>query len=482
MSPEYARVVANLKKMRARFEARSKDRRLTEDLLRMAYGSWASRVPRMPGEPRGKDKRMVVPDLLGFLLRSFSYLYRTEPVRVAEDEAAQEIFSRKLWTYDDGLSATMTLADQLARVAGTVLLVATWTPAPDGRESSRTPDSDGYQTEVITSDAFEVLPSADPRYPLAVVAKVGAGWMYWDDEYAVRLTAKWEPVTEMVPDEAEGGAVPSWGIPHGYGRPPVVAVQNVPRWGDTYAPRMGGDDLYQSILNLGAQIRELGWTAMLQRGQPYMTGDKKEQLVLAPDAVVQVSQGGSFGVAANNANLDGMTAALRSILDLFAVSLGLPSRTFRIERASAVSGVAIMLDQQELEADRQSRAVIFGGAERRLARLVSAMEAALGVTLPPEVRTSYRQPDPIISFDERLRRVQWLWEASLIAPADAVAELYPNATPQEIMGRLERARAAALAGEYTLLGVGGRTPTSGGGVRLGESGSDDDDSANADGE
>jgi hypothetical protein len=459
MPVEYDQIKSNITKMLARYRGRTQEIRLTKNLLSMAYEGWAGKIPKMPGEPTGKDKRTVTPDLLGFLLRSFSYLYRTEPVRYAPDEMSAEILNRKLWTYDDGLSATLTTADSLARICGTVLVGLTWVPSPDG--SIQGDDDDGYQTEVITSDCFEVLPSADPRYPRAVIAKMGCGWMYWDDVASVALNAKWEPVGMRGP---EGQGVMY--LEHGYGAPPFVVVQNLPRWGETIAPRMGNDDLYRSMCNLGAHIRELGWTAMLQRGQPWMSGEKKEQLVLAPDAIVQVGQGGTFNIAANNANLDGMTNALRSILDLFATSLGLPSRTFRVERASAVSGVAIMLDQQELEADRQQRAVIFRGAERRLARQVARMEAAAGTEISGDMSVTFRQPDPIISFDERLKRVQWQWRAGLISPEDAVAELYPSATPDEVHMRVERARAAAAAGQVELLGAGGRTPATGGAVQL----------------
>lgn len=432
MPVEYSAIIANINAMKTRFNARAKHRQMTADLLAMAYKGWAAKIPRMPGEPSSKDKHAVVPDLLGFLLRSFGHLYRTQPERTAADKASGGVLERKLWGYDEGLTSAMALADQLVRICGTVALGLTWVPAEDGREESATDDSDGYRAEVIASDCFEVLPSADPRYPHAIIAKMGAGWVYWDRMVRVALTSKWE-----IAKGEEG-----WAFEHGLDTLPFVIIQNVPRWSDTYAPRMGGDDLYRSILNLGAQLRELGWTAMLQRGQPFMTGTPKEQIVLAPDAIVKVEQAGSFGIAPAAADLEGMTATLRSILDLLATSLGLPSRTFRVERASAVSGVAILLDQQELEADRQQRVTIFSGAERRAARCVAQQEAALNNTLiNGTVRVSFRQPDPIITFDDRMKRVEWLRGEGMISRADALAELYPSATPEEITARLARAEA-----------------------------------------
>lgn len=450
MQTAYSEVLGTIKAMRAKFDARSKDRKMTEDLLSMAYKGYTSKIPRMPAEPGSKRKHAVAPDILGFLLKSFSYLYRTEPVRtpLSEAEADGEFLRDKLWGYDDGLTSALALADGLARISGTVLLSLEWTPAPDGRLESQTDTSDGYRVEVITSDCFEVAGGADPRYPDAVIAKVGCGWVYWDRTYRVALNDKWEPMAVVIDGEAVIFEE------HGLGVVPFVVVQNVARWQKTYAPRMGGDDLYQTILNLGAHFREFGWTAMLQRGQPYMSGEKKEQVLLAPDAVVHVGAGGSFGIAASNANLSGMAEAVRHLLVNLAVCLGLPSRTFKVETSTATSGVAILLDHQELEADRQQRVTIFRGVEERCATLAATSHNALnGTGIDGRMRVGFRQPDPIITFDERLKRVTFLESKGLIAPEDALAELYPAATPEEIKARLERAAAAKALTDATATAV-----------------------------
>lgn len=454
MQTEYDVVLGRIKAMRVKFDERGKDREMTDKLLEMAFEGYASKIPRMPAEPKTKNKRTVAPDILGFLLRSFSYLYRTEPVRtpLAEDEASQDFLRDKLWGYDDGLTSALALADQLTRISGTVLVGLTWTPAPDGRDESQTDTSDGYRAEVITSDHFEVSGGIDPRYPDAVVAKMGRGWVYWDRTYRVALSEdKWEALAVVNPDGSKTVL-----FEHGLGVVPFVVVQNIARWPKTYAPRMGGDDLYTSILNLGAHFREFGWTAMLQRGQPYMSGDKKDQILIAPDAVVHVGAGGSFGIAANAANLSGMAEAVRNLLINFATCLGLPSRTFKVETSQATSGVAILLDHQELEADRQQRVTIFRGVEERCAQVAAVSHSAqFGKALDGRMRVGFRQPDPIITFDERLRRVEALESRGWISPEDFIAELYPSATPEEITARLERAALAKASAGVAVGDVGG---------------------------
>jgi len=440
MQTAYSEVLTRIKSMRAKFEGRSKDRKMTENLMEMAFKGYASKIPRMPAEPGSKNKRTVAPDILGFLLKSFSYLYRTEPVRtpLSPVEADGEFLRDKVWGYDDGLTSALSLADALARISGTVLLALEWTPAPDGRLSSQTTTSDGYRAEVITSDCFEVAGGSDPRYPDAVIAKVGEGWVYWDQVYRVALSDKWEPLAVV-----RDGEAPEIFVEHQLGTLPFVVIQNIARWPKTYAPRMGGDDLYQTILNLGAHFREFGWTAMLQRGQPYMSGEKKEQVLLAPDAVVHVGAGGSFGIAPSQANLEGMATAVRHLLVNLATCLGLPSRTFKVDTSTATSGVAILLDHQELEADRQQRVTIFRGVEERCAILAATSHNGLnGTRIDGRMRVGFRQPDPIITFDERLKRVTFLESRGMISPEDVLAEMYPAATPEEITARLERAAAA----------------------------------------
>lgn len=446
MQTAYDEVVKAIKSMRVKFESRDKDRKMTGQLMDMAFKGYASKIPRMPAEPGSKNKRTVAPDILGFLLKSFSYLYRTEPVRtpLSEAPADGEFLRDKLWGYDDGLTSALALADALARISGTVLLSLVWTPAPDGRFESQTSTSDGYRADVITSDNFEVGGGTDPRYPDAVIAKMGCGWVYWDRTYRVALNEKWEPMAVVVGEERVILAE------HGLGVVPFVVVQNVARWPKTYAPRMGGDDLYGAILNLGAHFREFGWTAMLQRGQPYMSGEKKEQVLLAPDAVVHVGAGGTFGIAASAANLEGMATAVRHLLVNLSTCLGLPSRTFKVDVTTATSGVAILLDHQELEADRQQRVTIFRGVEERCALLAATSHNGTnGTAIDGRMRVGFRQPDPIITFDERLRRVTFLDSLGLIAPEDVIAELYPSATPEEITARLERAAAAKALTDAT---------------------------------
>lgn len=455
MQTEYDVVLSRIKAMRVKFDERGKDREMTDKLLDMAFEGYASKIPRMPAEPKSKNKRTVAPDILGFLLRSFSYLYRTEPVRspLAEDEASQDFLRDKLWGYDDGLTSALALADQLARISRTVLVGLTWTPAPDGRDESQTATSDGYRAEVITSNHFEVSGGVDPRYPDAVIAKMGRGWVYWDRTYRVEVSAdKWEPLAVVNPDGSKTVL-----FEHGLGVVPFVVVQNIARWPKTYAPRMGGEDLYQSILNIGAHFREFGWTAMLQRGQPWVAGKVADGILIAPDAVVKVDQGGTFGIAANEANLSGMAEAVRHLLVTFATCLGLPSRIFKMETGLPTAGISIALDMEALEADRQQRVTIFKGVEERCAQVAAASHSAqFGKALDGRMSVGFRQPDPIITFDERLKRVEALDARGWIAPKDFIAELYPSATPEEIEARLERAREAKASAGVAVAGdVGG---------------------------
>lgn len=418
-------IKANISSMMGEALKRRNKTQITKLLKEMAYESWNSKIPRMPAEPTNKDKRGIVPDILGFLLRSFSYLYRTPPVRTSEDPVSASVFQKKLWTYDGGLDPSLVLADQWLRLSGSILLQVSWVETPDG-SPSLWDGEDGFKITPYSSDQFAVKPGVNPQYPEAIIIKKGNGWQYWD-------------ALSTCDSDGQGKNVDNI-IQHNIGILPFVLVQNVAGWPDPIAPRMGTDDIYTTIKNIGFMIREMGWAAVLQRGQPWVSGEPKEQILIAPDATVKVEAGGSFGIAPNAANLDGMMSVLENYLTVVAVTLGLPSRTFKIERSTAMSGVAIQLDQMELESDRQQREVIFRGVEERIARIVAYMEIASGRhnvdTIKPQMSIRFRQPEPIMSFAERKGRAEFVWKNQLCSPEFVLAELYPSASADEIAGIL----------------------------------------------
>jgi hypothetical protein len=327
-------------------------------------------------------------------------------------------------------SSDLVLSDQFLRLSGSILLQVSWLETPDGNPSPWDGE-DGYKITPYTSDQFLTLDGVSPQYPEAVLIKKGSKWEYWDALFTCETDERGKSIANP--------------FAHNMGILPFVLAQNIASWPDAIAPRMGTDDIYVTIKNFGGMMREMGWTALLQRGQPWIAGEAKEQIMLAPDATIKVEQGGTFGVAANAANLEGMMKVLEDFLTILTVSLGLPSRTFKIDRSSAISGVAIQLDQMELESDRQNRTVIFRGIEERIARIVAHQEIAAGRatvnTIKPQISIRFRQPEPIMTYAERQGRATWMWSNKLCSPNFAVGELYPSASIEEVRKVLDEGEA-----------------------------------------
>jgi len=412
------KTLTGLRKIKDRWIANLSNKIQTEKLIEMSEGKWASSIPKMPKEPLANNKRTVAPNILGFILDSFSYLYRNAPVRKVDANYSLKLAKERLWEFDLGLDTVMQRADSLARVSGTVLLELCYF-----KEDSVFGEK-GFRVKPHSSDKFEAVFDQDSRYLTAVTIKNGSGYIYWDKTYRVEFDSWWTPIMQ-----ANG----EYYFKHELGCVPFVPFQNAYS-DEVIANNMGGKDLWQNITNLGSYLRECGWTALLQRGQPVVTGELKAELILAPDYAIKLEEGATFDIKPNNANLAEIRATVQFMFDLFARCMGLPSRTFRIDSRDAISGVAIQLDTADLESDRKRRVPQARDCERRLLKRASEILAKVEAeTLDIKgFDIVYSQPDTVTVFSDRLQRVGALYAQKLISPVDMVTELYPSRSEKDL--------------------------------------------------
>ena len=420
------KILPSLRKLKDNWIKNMVDKIRTADLIEMSEGKWANSIPKMPKEPIGNSKRTVAPNILGFILDSFSYLYRNSPVRKLGNNYSFKLAKDRLWDFDLGIDPTMQKVDSLARVSGTVLLELCYY-----KETSVFKEK-GFRVRPHSSDKFEAVFTDDPRYITACVIQNGNGWVYWDDKYRVEFDSFWTPYPSI-----DGEIY----YEHKLGCVPFVPFQN--SYSDeVIANNMGGKDLWHNILNLGSYLRECGWTAMLQRGQPVVTGELKRELILAPDYAIQLDEGAAFDIKANNANLAEIRSTVQFMFDLFARCMGLPSRTFRIDSRDAISAVSVQVgDFADLESDRQRRVPQARDCEKRLIKRASEILVQVeGVTLDISgFEITFNQPDTVTVFSDRLQRVGALYAQKLISPVDFVSELYPTRSEKELADFISRA-------------------------------------------
>lgn len=433
------------------------DRKRARRLHDMALGDWADRIPRMPAEPanRAAERPKYAPNFLGQALRALDTLYSEEPDRAIPDsEQTEEWAERALWGFGLGLSTTLARADSLTLLLGTSLLVPAWKAAPDAARSlraallgdERTVDAsaDGVEVLCLARYQFEILANElDPRHAEAVLILMGAHdgkpvHHYWDRENFARLV-------DFKPQPIGDGAETI--VAHGLDDHPCVVCRNDEAELSTYSSGWGGADLEKNLLAIGSLFREYGWTAKLQRGQPYIVGEAT-QLILAPDAAWELKAGGTAGILANNANLTGQRDALMLHLQAWAQTVGLPARAFSFGAdRQAMSGIAIALDQQEITAHRNRRQKTTrlweGAVTRKAAMLYTAARQTnrlQTVPLDPSSLSIKYQPLPtIVTFEEKRQRLEFLASHGWLAPEDALAELYPDISADEIAARIERA-------------------------------------------
>lgn len=403
------------------------------DRLRVYRGDARWLVCKMPAESdrhfAGKPK--LTPPLLPHALRQISFLYDIPPHRMSEDAATWE---RIFWAYgSSGFNGVEHFALPMAKLLGQVHCWYEVTKSPfEPRDVMRAAQGRillgdvlaGISARTWTSDKVVALPSnvdgtvaqalllfdaivvdlavADPTgvHP-AAHGSIVERWFYVDDTFVgvILHTRDSDDWTVMPAPDGNGHLVP-----HGLGLLPVQSQPWTidPNQDGYWVEPWGGVDLLPNLGEVYTQLSEYMWTARLQRGQPVGRGITSAPL--GPDHIVELGKEptSTFTILDNSANLTGMKESVTTALEILAKSLGLPSRTFRLDDTAAMSGIAIALDSGELEDQRRGDEQTWRFNEAMahyMAGKVWAVRA--GDTLAQDVTVAFSPLSPILTQDQR---------------------------------------------------------------------------------
>jgi hypothetical protein len=484
--------------------------------IRVYDGEAQHLVRMMPAEDPAhfRAKPKLTPPLLTHSLRQISFIYDIPPHRLS---GQSDEWEKMFWGYGGGgFDSALHSGLPLAKLCGQVhawyrTARSPFEPVQFLRtEEGRTPlpDDPGVVTDLWTSDQVVALENPfDARHAQALAlfgACVGAPsldlgkgkaeiWHYLDEEWYGQLwhnpqSRQWRMGT--VPDPETGRIVNL--VPHGQGMLPVQSMPWVfdPAQKGYWVKPWAGADLLDNLAAIYSQLTEYMWTARLQRGQP--VGRGVTDLPLGPDHMVMLSEttASDFTIIPNNANLAGMLESVTASLSLLAKTLGLPSRTFRIEDTAAMSGIAIVLDRGELEDQRRGDEQTWrrneAVAHQIVARLMSVRDMA---DLSPDVTTAYTPLAPVLTQEQLLATVELerregsmslremkqtlhrdlpdnvvdvLLEAAAIegaSGADVARQALNGAQVTALQGILESVALGALAPEAALIAIQNAFPT-----------------------
>ena len=470
--------MGQITQLKRRWDAFKTEREHAEKLHHMARGTWGHCIRKWPHEPwwhaDPRYRGRFAPNLLGMALKQLSYLYDEEPARTMDVGSEEDWADSRLWGFGNGLSVAMSSADTLARLHGVCLLYPVFKPTPDaartlramvqdgqplddvvGRDVGAIGDQAGVEFVALPREHFEVLPNAlDRRHAEAVVLWMGTRDVqdagpdgsnvegtksvhvhhYWDREYFAVLH-DFDPVAL----NKEGEKI----VPHGMADHPLVTVRNTLDGVTFFGDPMGGHDLWENMLQVGALWREYGWAARLSRGQPYVIGKLEGFDGMAPDTVWQIGTpdgGGATGAGIlQPANLNTLRQACLDHMEILAQTLNLPSRAFRLNERASMSGVAIALDRAELDDDRRTRIKLARGWERSVHRKAAMLwNAAKAATINGGMDVMFRPLPQMVTFEERLKRLQFLYANGLVSDEDVIKEMYPDLTQTQVDERLGR--------------------------------------------
>lgn len=418
-------------------------------------GNSTKYIPSMPSEPdwHKAAKPHFNPGLTKKAVDTLSYLYSDEPQRTV-GEGQEDAWKQSLWDFGSGLTNTLKKADGKIRLLGQVGLLIHYTPNPDLPRDQwpavHDPAEAGADLEIITPDRCAVLPNAwNSRFADAVIYKIGkiriydnqaqkyvtkSLFGYWDNQVYMAVVNKGAAgIASFKPVESPGPAGELGLVhPHPYGTIPIAWLREEDPDPDSFwAPMWGGPDLLSNLTSVAQLWTEYLWTSMLQRGQPYSTGDAKVEGSLAPDSILKITgEGVNFGIASNGANLSGIQKALETTLEVLANVMGLPSRSFKIDDTAYRSGVAIHLSRAELADDRNARINKAQKWEKDIHTLAErVLEPHKGSATPSGyVSTSYPDIDDETP-DQLLNRVKSeVQDLGIMSLVEARLALHPGET------------------------------------------------------
>jgi len=417
-----------LQDIQAAWTAGHEARARAEAYHRIFEGNWIRALPAMPHETAEHAslsyRRPFATRLPAFLVSVYSTLYAKPTRRTAE---AEDWAKETVWP---GLDLAMLELDSITRLHGTGLGLVYWDEPTQTAPLYSIPR---HRFEVIWSDTARRVPHA-----VIVLYQYNHGkpvYHYWDDTWFMVLNQDLNPISMQV-----GQVVTA--LEHGLGRIPALIARNADVGCDgLYGVPLGGYDAVDNMLSIGRLLRELGYTAALQRGQPVFRGKPQGNTTLGPDSPIEVGDQGDFTIVPNNANLEGMSNVFQLLVNQFTMSAGLPPNLFSADQlSSSVSGVSLLLRRAELTMDREKRAQQFRMLEQHTHEIAAGWWQVAGLgTVDPAMSITYPQIPLWRTFQERLETVKTLREAGAMSREDALREVYPDESPEAIQDRIDRA-------------------------------------------
>lgn len=453
-------VKSRVKKLQKLWKKRENSRHSCRKLLHMANASWAHMLTPLHDESVSHAERKPIQtiNVIGAGLERLSMLYKEPPIRHAANASEQAALEQLLWSED--YNEACERIDRVTRLCGQSASHVKWKAHPEEERllheldrylRSDFPLEERFQITTQTADRYCYLPQPyDISSPIAIAVKVSSHerlqssgelisdvtstsdeHIYYDEQYTIRLR-DWKPISVEHVVEHGLGVLP-WTINHFEKPTDLDDVLNPRPW--------AGHDLPINVENITRLLREIHWTTLFLRGQPCATEDANVTH-LGPDTLVRGPKD-SFWVVKHTADVAQMIQTLEVALRLLARDMSLPTDSFVVKTSSsASSGIAIAMREVPLIDARKKAMPRMGSTEQRISRVAAEVYNSLGgvQTLTGEVSVEYRREAPVLTFDERMKRVGFELKHGLISKTQAVRELHPELNSEQIEQRLQEAR------------------------------------------
>ena len=174
-------------------------------------------------------------------------------------------------------------------------------------------------------------------------------------------------------------------------------------------------------------------------GQPYATGIYADEPIkrVGPDYIINVPEGGTFGIASPQGDLRGVIETLKFQLEMLAQSRHM-NITFDSNQDRPSSGLALIIKDFEHLTDYQDDMERYRGLEHQIFYIEKQIASINGVNLPNDFSVEYGELEYPTTTQEQIAKEQYEVEKGFVNDAELLVKRKGDISVEEAQKIIEQ--------------------------------------------
>ena len=267
-----------------------------------------------------------------------------------------------------------------------------------------------------------IYPVLNPTYDVSY-SRNKLEWHYWDDNIHARY-------------DEDGNIIFEEDNP--YGVMPFVFPRDMEQIDDFI--NEGATDVtnVNKHINISMTNLQLGLHYQMV-GQPYATGIYADEPIkrVGPDYIINVPEGGTFGIASPQGDLRGVIETLKFQLEMLAQSRHM-NITFDSNQDRPSSGLALIIKDFEHLTDYQDDMERYRGLEHQIFYIEKQIASINGVNLPNDFSVEYGELEYPTTTQEQIAKEQYEVEKGFVNDAELLVKRKGDISVEEAQKIIEQ--------------------------------------------